>query len=198
MRISIDGNIGCGKSSLMKNLEHIFRNIEFYPEPVSDWTNVLEKYYEDQKRWSMSLNTEVLLSFNKIPSSRNVQIIERSPVSCRRVFMKQSIDSGLIHKIDENIFERLYKSLYWEPDYIIYIRTSPEICYHRMMKRGRDCENKVSLEYIRNIHENYEYMISYMSNIERHPSIYEIDGSKSNEEVVKDVIEILNRIINNR
>jgi deoxyadenosine/deoxycytidine kinase len=63
--ISIDGNIGSGKSTLLEFLKKEFadnENIMFLREPVDIWesitdesgTNILEKFYEDQTKYSFS------------------------------------------------------------------------------------------------------------------------------------------------
>ncbi|VVU95350.1 Deoxynucleoside kinase [seawater metagenome] len=62
--ISVDGNIGSGKSTLIQILKesNIFPNYTFIDEPISDWTeikdangiNLLGNFYTDKKRWSYS------------------------------------------------------------------------------------------------------------------------------------------------
>lgn len=41
-------------------------------------------------------------------------------------------------------------------DLIVYLRTSPEIAYERILKRNRSEEKTVSFEYIRALHEIHE------------------------------------------
>lgn len=43
-----------------------------------------------------------------------------------------------------------------ELDLIIYLRTSPEVAYERMMDRGRKEEAGAPLEYLRLLHDAYE------------------------------------------
>ena len=61
--ISIDGNIGSGKSTLIEILKKYYQNndnIIFLKEPVNEWqnitdvdnSNILDKFYKDKKRWS--------------------------------------------------------------------------------------------------------------------------------------------------
>jgi deoxyadenosine/deoxycytidine kinase len=63
--ISIEGNIGSGKSTLIKKLRELpeFQNgFTFLPEPVDEWNTIkdsdgitiLEKYYSDQKKYAFS------------------------------------------------------------------------------------------------------------------------------------------------
>ena len=57
--VSIEGNIGSGKSTLIEHLKKNYRrkDIVYLEEPVKEWsnikdkngTNILVKFYEDQK-----------------------------------------------------------------------------------------------------------------------------------------------------
>lgn len=39
---------------------------------------------------------------------------------------------------------------------LVYLRTSPEVVYQRMLTRNREEERSVSLEYLKSIHEMHE------------------------------------------
>jgi deoxyadenosine/deoxycytidine kinase len=68
--ISIEGNIGAGKSTLIETLKTKFSNVVFVDEPVDEWstvtdkdgTTVLEKYYADQKRYAFAFQMMVRVS----------------------------------------------------------------------------------------------------------------------------------------
>jgi deoxyadenosine/deoxycytidine kinase len=44
-------------------------------------------------------------------------------------------------------------------DAIVYLRTDPEICHERLVKRNRGEESSVSLDYLRTIHDRHEEWI---------------------------------------
>jgi deoxyadenosine/deoxycytidine kinase len=58
--ISIDGNIGAGKSTFLNQLKKQFPKFHYVDEPVDTWTkfvneegeSLLEVFYKDRKRWS--------------------------------------------------------------------------------------------------------------------------------------------------
>ena len=63
MLISIEGNIGTGKTTLINILKKKFTNkgsVIFVEEPLQQWlnlvdkdgSNILGKFYGDQERWS--------------------------------------------------------------------------------------------------------------------------------------------------
>ena len=41
-------------------------------------------------------------------------------------------------------------------DLIVYLRTSPQVAFSRVQARSRGEENKISLEYIKDLHELHE------------------------------------------
>ena len=64
--VSIEGNIGSGKSTLIKqlNTDLNLKNVLFLPEPVDVWNEIkdtngvtiLEKYYINKSRYSFSFH----------------------------------------------------------------------------------------------------------------------------------------------
>ena len=42
------------------------------------------------------------------------------------------------------------------PSMLIYLDVSPEEGLTRINKRGRECENSISLEYLQGLHEEYQ------------------------------------------
>ena len=93
MKITIEGNLASGKSTLVMRLQEWSR-IPTFLEPVDKWT-LLCKFYEDPKRWSFTFNTEVLISMSKWKHNDYQSIYERSPLSCRHVFTQLHVDSGV-------------------------------------------------------------------------------------------------------
>lgn len=60
--VSIEGNLGAGKSTLLS-----FLNVKTIKEPVEEWSNVaganiLERYYNDPKRWAFTFQLNALHS----------------------------------------------------------------------------------------------------------------------------------------
>lgn len=84
-RVSIEGNIGCGKSTLIKYLSGV-PTVDAYTEPLDKWRNVgghnlLDLLYRDLKRWNFTFSHYVQLTRLKIQTRKTdnpVQIFERS------------------------------------------------------------------------------------------------------------------------
>lgn len=61
IHVAIEGNIGVGKTTLIRSLSKVIPNCKLqYEEPVTDWP--LEQYYKDHDKWAFSLQIATLLS----------------------------------------------------------------------------------------------------------------------------------------
>lgn len=189
--ISFDGNIGSGKSSVVKYFEKNFENysksknknlkICFLQEPVTEWEsikdidderNIIEKFYEDNYSYSFSFQIMAYitrLSQFKKAINENYDIIftERSMFTDKNVFAKMLYNSKKMRSIDYQIYNKWFNEFV---DIIkniktIYIRTSPEICKFRINKRGRQGEN-IPFEYLQDCHYYHEIWLNNLEKIE--------------------------------
>jgi len=170
---SLDGNIGSGKSTLIQLLKenqdrlqnNIGREIIFLQEPVDDWKNIvdennknlIENYYTDQKKWGFSFQITTLIS--RISQLKNVRdygcevvvvITERSISSDKNVFCKMLYDDGIINTLDYNIYNRWYNEFIKDFPLVgnIYLKTNPKKAYERVLKRNRNEEEGIPIEYL--------------------------------------------------
>lgn len=189
MKISIDGNIGCGKTSVLSRLCQDAR-VPMFLEPVNDWKDWLTLYYQDPSRWGFSFNIKVLLSFHQWANNTFMSLYERSPISNKFVFADLQKDEGKMNELECSLFDEIYQKLSWCPDKIIYIRTDPEVCMERMTKRARDCEARVPFEYIKAIHDKYENLY-IKGGIKIPAQIVVIDGNQKFDDVLRDVLQAI-------
>ena len=175
--ISIDGNIGSGKSTFFEALKKNMKDrsdIAFLEEPVNQWNNIrdennitiLENYCKNQTKYGFSFQIMACVTRMKIlmkalnnPKIKFI-ISERSLVTDKNVFAKMLYDSGNISKIDYDIYKVFY---YTHAELIknivlVYIRTDPNICMERIARRNRKGEDAISLGYLEmcnNYHEKW-------------------------------------------
>jgi len=165
----IEGNIGSGKTELLNKLNENI-NCEIITEPVEVWQNItgngkniLQQFYEDPSRYAYLFQTIVfktrLQSIDK-PQLKLIRFSERSIWTDKYVFGKSCIESNRMNELEKNAyyqwFEWLEEKFFKTPDGIIYLKCSPEKCYERMNRRGRNEESTVSIEYLKEIHLNHE------------------------------------------
>lgn len=187
MKISIESNIGGGKSTLLSRIQKNTR-IPVFLEPVDSWT-MIDSFYADNKRWGLTFNIEVLLSMSSWGNNRFFSIYERSPMSCLEVFSQLQLDEGCMIQAEMDIFLRLYQEFGWSQDCVIYLDTSPDVCFERMRHRDRHCENNMKLEYLVKVHEKHKEMVEGLKT--KNTRLFIVDGSKNSEAVYNDVLQII-------
>ena len=113
--ITIEGNIGAGKSTLVDILKNKYADrtdVMFLQEPVDVWTkisqdgkNVLELFYSDQKKYSfafqvLAYTTRLHMIEKAVEEATRtgirVIVMERSLEADRNIFAKMLHDDGLI------------------------------------------------------------------------------------------------------
>lgn len=188
MKIAIVGNIGTGKTTVIQKINSVLR-IPIFLEPVEEWKEWLDIFYKDHHRWGFTFNVNVLMSFVQWKNNTFRAIYERSPMCCRHVFTDLQYKQGYMNTMEMELFDKLYQQLAWEPDIIIYVRSSPQTCAERIQKRGRECESNVPLDYIEKVHEQYEYMISNCKQ-----PVHIVNGEKDEDAVFEDILKIIRSI----
>lgn len=181
MKISIDGSIGVGKTTILERLSEEL-GVDACLEPVGEWEPYLERFYENPQRWSLCFNLKVLGCFSR-PS--HAALYERSPVSCRKVFTELGYKNKHMSDLEMDAFDEIYEKIGWSPDVVIYLRCSPEECMRRMLRRGRRSEQIVSLAYLEQLHEAYESLASSS------PKVVTVDAARPADQVYDDVRRVV-------
>lgn len=181
MRITIDGNIGSGKTTQIRLLQE--KGISVHPEPIHEWP--LTTFYSDKKRWAFLMQMSVLSGFEA-----HADVYERSPDSSLHVFWKYMVDHDYVTYEENKICRNMYSIYGWKPDVFVYIDTPPSICNERVSKRFQDGDSGVYKEYLE------ELDVYYKKYIELHPRVFVIDGTKTPEEIHKEIISIIKECTN--
>ena len=192
MKIVIDGNIGCGKSTLIeKIMETPIIDYHIYTEPVDKWTDWLKLFYLDMKKHSFGFQMKILKSHFKNKSIVN-GIFERSPLSCQKVFGELLYEDLMLSKIELDLTNEYYYDYGWIPNVVIYLKASPEICYERINKRHRISENLISLDYIERLDIKYEQVYNSSAVI----NVITLDANQHIDVIYEQCIKALNDVIN--
>lgn len=185
--ITIEGNIGAGKSTLVRILKdnlkaYSIENIGFVQEPVDEWLaltdkngkNILEKFYENQNLWAYKFQMNAFITrlqkLQKYLPKYNFCISERHISSDKNCFAKQLYEDNKISEIEWKLYNNWFdwvtsNELYRKPKGIIYLRTSPETCSNRINKRNRSEENGIPLEYLEKINKKHEDWLLSQENV---------------------------------
>ena len=182
--ISIDGNIGSGKSSVVRYFEKNFAKfcaskdynckICFLQEPVSTWESIkdehgksiIQNFYENNERYSfafqmMAYISRLSLLKEALKEDYDIIITERSIYTDKNVFAKSLYDAKKMNVIEYQIYSMWFNefSEIIKTIKMVYIRTCPEICDMRVKHRGRVGET-IPLEYLKDCHHYHEVWLN--------------------------------------
>jgi deoxyadenosine/deoxycytidine kinase len=179
--IFIEGNVGAGKSTFLKMLTEYF-NIQVVYEPHEQWQdvkgeNLLDQFYRDGNRWAYTFQTYAfitrILEQEKLAkiNQTGFQFVERSVYSDRYCFGLNCHEIGMMSSLEWSLYQELWEwfvAHYTQtPIGFIYLRTTPEKCYERLLKRNRSEESAVSLEYITTLNDKHEKWLIQKDGIAR-------------------------------
>lgn len=191
--ISIEGNIGSGKSTFVNILKEEFKNqkhIVFLDEPVDEWKticdfeneNIIEKFYKDQEKYSFSFQimalitrieklTDVVRNYKEIEFELKRELIiisERSIDTDANVFAKMLYNDGKIGPCEFQIYQKCRKifdkNFQTNVDHFIYLSIDPKKAKERIMKRHRKGEENIPVEYLMRCMEYHDEWMSCIKN----------------------------------
>ena len=180
--LSIDGNIGSGKSTLYNNLKKHYEDrsdICFVPEPVDDWKNIVDSekvpiltnLYKNTAKYAfrfqmMAYISRLHLLRQKVKENKyKIIISERSVETDKNVFAKMLYDDGMIEHDEYQIYNKWFNEFLDDIKLtgIIYVKAEPSICYDRVKIRAREGEN-IPIEYLQKCHNYHEDWLSSIEN----------------------------------
>ena len=183
--VSIEGNIGVGKTSLMNLLKNSNLNAEFIYEPVDEWLaikddngkDLLQTFYDDKKRWAYTFQnvayiTRMMSIIDKIKnSSKKYIIIDRSLQADLNTFAKMLYDDQFLTSIEWNAYHKW--NTFFEKYFgnkithkIIYLRSDPQIAFQRMKIRSRDAEQSIPFDYLKLLHKYHDnWLLNHKSTL---------------------------------
>ncbi len=184
MHIAIAGNIGSGKTTLSGLLAKHF-GWEPHYEDV-DTNPYLNSFYEDMQRWSFNLQIYFLNSrFRQVVAIRKsgkTVVQDRTIYEDAHIFAPNLHSMNLMSTRDFDNYISLFElmsSFIQPPDLLIYLRASVPTLVNQIQKRGRDYENAIRLDYLKNLNERYEEWINNYTLGKL--LIIEVDNLKVNE-----------------
>lgn len=156
--ITVEGNIGAGKTSLAKLFGQHYQSkliLETFAE-----NPFLPKFFEDAKRYAFSAELFFLADrYQQLHEQlKEFNLFSHSTIS-DYVFVKSLLYSRVNLTDDEfKLFQRIFQIMYPslpEPDLLVYIHSSVKRIIKNIVKRGRNFEQSVSEEYLLKIQNAY-------------------------------------------
>lgn len=163
--VAVAGNIGVGKSSLVKRLCERLGWQPFY-EPVEE-NPYLADFYSEMRAWSF--HSQIFFLTNRLRTHHQLLkhptsvIQDRTIYEDAEIFAHNLYRQGLMNERDYRTYRHLYEVLAEflpPPDLVIYLRASVPTLLDRITRRGRDYERRISADYLAQLNQFYEQWIS--------------------------------------
>jgi len=166
--ISIEGNIGAGKTSLASRIAEEY-NAKLILEQFED-NSFLPKFYKDPDKYAFPLELSFLAErFEQLKQQLTARDLFKSFTVSDYFIIKSFIFArknlpddtfGLYKQLFDIISESLPK-----PDLLVYLYLNVENLLRNIHKRGRDYELNIKSEYLAKIQESYLDYIRKQSNL---------------------------------
>lgn len=180
IHITLAGVIGVGKSTLADKISEL-TNCHLYKEKVEDNQDLANFYNEMDANakndklhkplrtafpLQISLLSQRLEQHRFVRKSLNMgeMVVEDRSIYEDMVFVKTLVESNRMSEREGQIYMKCFSEVYEllnHPTVIIYLRAHSDICYERILRRGRSIE-KISREYISDLAVSYDELIQTM------------------------------------
>ncbi len=166
--VAVAGNIGVGKSTLVKLLCSRLGWEPFY-EPESE-NPYLADFYKDMRQWAFQ--SQVFFLTHRLRAHRQLLdhptsvIQDRTVYEDAEIFARNLYNQDCMNPRDYQSYSELYQVLIDflpPPDLVVYLRASVPTLISRIVHRGRGYEREISAEYLEQLNELYEDWIASFS-----------------------------------
>lgn len=149
----IEGNIGSGKTSLVKKLAKEF-NTELILEEFEE-NPFLSSFLENQDKNNLAVELQFLIDrFHQLNfETSNQQVISDYFIEKSLIFSKTNLNEH-----EKTLFDTYFKVLFdkiKKPDLLVYLSVNTDRLIENIIKRGRSYEQNISRDYLEKIHQAY-------------------------------------------
>ena len=159
MYIAIAGNIGSGKTSLTQLLAQRFPARAYYEDIDNPY---IGDFYDDMNRWSF--NFQIYFLASRIKQTKDMLAGEGNVIQDRTIYEDAHIFAGNLHQMglmssrDFGTYMRIFdltNGLVPQPDLLIYLKASVPTLVSQILKRGRNYEMGIDIDYLERLNKRY-------------------------------------------
>jgi deoxyadenosine/deoxycytidine kinase len=163
--LAVTGNIGVGKTSLVRYLTERYGVKPIY-EPFAD-NPYLDDFYADMPRWAF--HSQVFFLARKFRLHQQLGdltgpiVMDRTIYEDAEIFAAHLARSRRMSARDHATYLELYGSMkeaIRPPDVLLHLKCSVRAIRRRIKQRGRPNEQAIPLGYLRSLNELYEEWIA--------------------------------------
>jgi deoxyadenosine/deoxycytidine kinase len=171
--LAVAGNMGSGKSSLVRFLCQQFELTPFF-EP-NDRNPYLDDFYDDMK--SYAFRSQIFFLIHRFRIQKEMEGSPQTVVQDRTIYEDAEIFAESLHRRkaidarDYRTYRELYETLVEElkpPDLMIYLRCSTKGLMKRIARRGRKSEEDIPRAYVEKLNGLYE---EWFARYDRSPTL---------------------------
>ena len=159
MYIAIAGNIGSGKTSQTQLLAQRFNARAYYEDIDNPY---IGDFYDDMNRWSF--NFQIYFLASRIKQTKDMLAGEGNVIQDRTIYEDAHIFAGNLHQMglmssrDFGTYMRIFdltNGLVPQPDLLIYLKASVPTLVSQILKRGRNYEMGIDIDYLERLNKRY-------------------------------------------
>lgn len=160
--ITIEGNIGAGKTTLTQLLQKEFQ-AKLVLEQFAD-NPFLPKFYKDKDKYSFPLELSFLADrYKQLKNMLSNRDLFSEYIFSDYLFIKSKLFAKVNlaedeYKLYETLFDIIYPSLP-QPDLVIFLDAPLKKLKHNISVRNRDYEQNIEDDYLLNIQDAYLQLI---------------------------------------
>lgn len=154
----IEGNIGAGKTSLVKKIAEEFNAKTIFEQFAEN--PFLPKFYKNPDKYSFPLELSFLAErYHQLKKEVDTRDLFKTFTIADYYFMKSLIFAKSTLQDDEyNLYRQLFNIIYstlTKPDIYVYLHVSVEKLLYNIKSRGREYEQTISGDYLAGIQNGY-------------------------------------------
>ncbi|MEO8759561.1 MAG: deoxynucleoside kinase [Bacteroidia bacterium] len=181
--ICIEGNIGVGKTTLVKKLAAHFNAVSFFEEfNENPW---LPLFYQNPKDTALALELSFL-------TDRCKQLLQIEKDNTSKIISDYCLDKCLLFteanlSIEDfttykKLFDRISATIK-KPDLVVVLHTSVDTLQRNIIQRGRSYEQSIQPAYLETLNNSYLHFFSE----EKEYTVLNIISEKINEDVYENI-----------
>ena len=213
--LSIEGNIGCGKSSILRRIEpRLPPGVKVLMEPLGSFqdykgSNPLKLFYENPTKYGFFTQSHIIESQYKhfceqvqMQQPISILLAERtlfSPIVFSNAIFKMGwiseMEKEKLQEYSQRIIANACPDVPMGAHYIFYVREYPHICQSRILERSRPGETDISCTYLSQLEEEYHNYCDAF--VKRHGSfsLRIVPSTIPRKEKEEDLLKFIDKIL---
>jgi deoxyadenosine/deoxycytidine kinase len=174
IHLAFAGNIGVGKTEFTQQilkepnrallLSFLKKGTGIKPFQEIPERRILTEFYNDNKKWAFTSQMYYFAMrlgvLKRIQDFDGLAVEDRTIFEDRQVFGQTNYDLGNMHELEYYVYDLTYKEIcknFQPPTLLVYLKVRDvNVLYRRILKRGREEEKSISLEYLKKLNDNYD------------------------------------------